>query len=358
MDYYINDFVHTLTSNGLTHTYSLDPGGRIRNDVTTGTTTATTINHYSGPSGDNPVWTLTSSGTNTTLTRPISDLVGATFAAAVTANGNTTLQVNLLNIHGDVIRTSPLSATTSPSGILTDADEFGNIRNPNLSTTTLVNGPKYGWFGSQLRSADTPNGVIMMGARLYSPILGRFLQRDSLYGGNETPYGYPLDPLMSADLGGAWSFYLPGVRAVVRVHWWGYTISWRTLANARRASHYLGKVSLWQGIVTGVYAYAKRFFVGEKSLTAVWRVILQFKRGEMSSEELWNKLGPEALALYLLMIAIDAAITSDSISNWVSSGLCFGFSIHVVANAFPMFNPGGIQTNDYAYSFKCDGARR
>jgi hypothetical protein len=41
-----------------------------------------------------------------------------------------------------------------------------------------------------------------MGARLYSPVLGRFLSRDSFYGGNETSYGYPLDPIMNSDLSG------------------------------------------------------------------------------------------------------------------------------------------------------------
>jgi hypothetical protein len=41
-----------------------------------------------------------------------------------------------------------------------------------------------------------------MGARQYSPLLGRFLQTDPVEGGNENEYVYPADPINHFDIDG------------------------------------------------------------------------------------------------------------------------------------------------------------
>ena len=46
-----------------------------------------------------------------------------------------------------------------------------------------------------------------MGARLYNPTTGRFTSIDPAYGGNETAYNYPNDPINAYDLDGERSWW-------------------------------------------------------------------------------------------------------------------------------------------------------
>jgi RHS repeat-associated protein len=109
-------------------------------------------------------------------------------------------------LHGDVVRTSSITATGGADGALNDADEFGNVRDAASTTGTAIGtGARYGWLGAKLRAADTGNGLVIMGVRVYAPVLGRFLQRDPVYGGNSNAYSYPNDPIAMFDLDGRWS---------------------------------------------------------------------------------------------------------------------------------------------------------
>ena len=55
-----------------------------------------------------------------------------------------------------------------------------------------------------------------MGARLYNPVTGLFTSLDPIYGGNDTPYAYPNDPINKQDLSGKawWSTALSVVSGV------------------------------------------------------------------------------------------------------------------------------------------------
>lgn len=55
-----------------------------------------------------------------------------------------------------------------------------------IAPTTTSPTRRYGWLGGKQRSAETATGVIAMGARLYVPSVGRFLQPDPILGGSCT----------------------------------------------------------------------------------------------------------------------------------------------------------------------------
>ncbi|MFD6533026.1 RHS repeat-associated core domain-containing protein [Streptomyces sp. NPDC060184] len=74
-------------------------------------------------------------------------------------------------------------------------DEYGNTLGAATATA-------YGWLGSHQRAGEGVSGLTLMGARLYDPRTGRFLQVDPVYGGNSDAYTYPGDPVSMLDLDG------------------------------------------------------------------------------------------------------------------------------------------------------------
>lgn len=116
-------------------------------------------------------------------------------AAITSATGNTVLQ--LATLHGDIAVRLPLDTTQAAE--VQHYDEYGNP----LDDTA---GAAYGWLGRYQRSADTLSGTLLMGSRLYSPVTGRFLRTDPVYGGNSDSYVYPADPVNAYDLDGRIAF--------------------------------------------------------------------------------------------------------------------------------------------------------
>jgi RHS repeat-associated protein len=104
------------------------------------------------------------------------------------------------NLHGDIIATANQSGVRQ--GDPRTYDPYGRGSPPN----TTAGNRDLGWVGSASRYTDHASGIqatIDMGARPYSPNLGRFLTTDPIEGGCANPYVYVHgDPINSRDLSG------------------------------------------------------------------------------------------------------------------------------------------------------------
>jgi RHS repeat-associated protein len=196
--YFANDLVAGQRLGDRRQDWTLDPAHRFRGFTTatlvggSWTNASSKLNHY-GDDSDEPRWIVedtTLGAVTRNVSGPDSDLVATT-----SATGDVRLQ--LTNLHGDVALTID-TALTSPE--VYGYDEFGI---PRDSTSDR----RYGWLGGKQRSGEALGDVILMGVRLYSPALGRFLQTDPEPGGNATAYDYCAgDPVNCTDLDGKWGW--------------------------------------------------------------------------------------------------------------------------------------------------------
>jgi RHS repeat-associated protein len=190
--YYTNDMARTISQGARTATYTLDVlPNRYRTLVDNGSGSALTKTHHYSDDADTPVWTSEGDGT---WTRPLRSLVGVAGIQVGPVSGN--IGWVITSLHGDLVAGlvggSPGLAYTS------EQTEYGQPRNPADIGTR-----RYGYLGASARSADTPSGDILMGARIYNPALGSFRQVDPVYGGSCTGYDYVCaDPVNSTDLDG------------------------------------------------------------------------------------------------------------------------------------------------------------
>jgi YD repeat-containing protein len=195
--YYSSGQLLSQTQSGKTLTYGLDPGGRIRETVTTGSGSGTVISHYAGPGG-RPIWTSESAEH---WTRNIPGIDGA--LAATQQNGETPV-LQLHDLQGDVVATAALNETETKLLSTYNSTEFG--------VPTTGSPPKYSWLGASGVATELPSGISNSSTTSYIPQLGRTLQTEPIVppGASPegtftgTPYVTQMEPWVATSVG-AWA---------------------------------------------------------------------------------------------------------------------------------------------------------
>jgi RHS repeat-associated protein len=165
----------------------------------------TTVHHYTSDTTDKPAWTADNGSYSRTINGP------AGFAATLNS-ANNTVDWQIANLHGDIVAAH--TAGTVGLAYTSITDEYGK---PVTGATA-----RYGYLGTQQRSADNPNGLITMGARVYNPETGRFLSTDPIYGGNANAYEYGTgDPVNNVDTSGQFSCTRTSYTVKKWYYWWG-----------------------------------------------------------------------------------------------------------------------------------------
>jgi RHS repeat-associated protein len=128
--------------------------------------------------------------------RYITDVDGTQIA---TRTNTSSTSWELTDLHGDTVVTVAPGATTAT---LREYTPFGAAAWSNASTGPV--GLSHGWAGGAGKlSSFAPGGLVQMGARTYNPTTGRFLEVDPIPGGGANAYDYAnQDPLNQSDLGG------------------------------------------------------------------------------------------------------------------------------------------------------------
>lgn len=219
--YHVNDLVRSITKNGATTTYTLDPARRFR---TFADGSQTRTNHYAGDS-DSPAW-IAENTAGTNWTRNIAGIDGD-LAAIGDHAGTVTLQLS--SLHGDLVATASPSPSVQALLSTSESTEFGT---PRVSSTA-----RYGWLGAKQRAIEPTTGITLMGVRLYLPGVGRFLQVDPVSGGSANDYDYASQDAVNAfDLDGkkCWSWVRSVCKASKKV---GRGIKRGATAAGRGARH-------------------------------------------------------------------------------------------------------------------------
>jgi len=193
--YYVDGSLATQSQNGQALAYRLDPFGRDVEVTASGSSSSVTVSHFSSGS-DSPSWTIDEAGNSI---RYIGGLDGS---LAAIRQGSAEPQLQIANLHGDVVATAPLSETSKSLTWTAEATATGIPRGGKPA--------KYGWLGATQRPTELESGVVNLGSHTYVPQLGRSLQPTVSLSDSSAYVPGAGDPVNEAAVNGR---YTPGVPA-------------------------------------------------------------------------------------------------------------------------------------------------